>query len=132
MREPEWLSLELAYALHLRQLGLHGGATGIRDPGLLESALHRPQNALAYGTPDLPELAALYCIGIVKNHPFIDGNKRAGFMAMYTFLGLNGLTFEATEVDVVKRVRGLAAGEVSEVDFSDWVRAHCLRRSQLQ
>jgi death on curing protein len=127
MIEPTRLSNKVVFALHLRQLELHGGATGVRDEGLLDSALHRPVNLFAYGEPDLPEMAALYCIGIVKNHPFVDGNKRTGFISMYTFLGLNGFDFEAQEVDVVAHVRALAASEISDEEFVTWVRG-CARR----
>jgi death on curing protein len=122
--EHEWLEIEQVYLLHLRQLEKHGGAQGVRDPGLLDSALARPQNLLAYGNPDVAALAASYCYGIVQNHPFIDGNKRTGFMAMYTYLGLQGFDLEADEADVVVQVRGLAAGEKSEEDFAQWVREH--------
>ncbi|MBB5518106.1 death-on-curing protein [Amphiplicatus metriothermophilus] len=112
-------------ALHAEQLAEHGGAAGVRDEGLLESALARPENMAAYGEPDLFELAAAYAFGIVKNHPFVDGNKRAGFMAAATFLLLNGWTLTATDKEVVEAMLALAAGEASEEEFALWLKANC-------
>ncbi|MEZ0326366.1 MAG: type II toxin-antitoxin system death-on-curing family toxin [Fimbriimonas sp.] len=129
MTEPEWLDQQVVYALHLRQLEQHGGGTGVRDHGLLDSALNRPINLYAYKEPSIPELGAYYCLGIVKNHPFVDGNKRTGFMAMYVFLGLNGYSFEAEEVDVVTRVRRIAASEDTDESFVEWVCNHSVPMS---
>ncbi|HSI73241.1 MAG TPA: type II toxin-antitoxin system death-on-curing family toxin [Fimbriimonas sp.] len=122
--EPQWLWLELVYAIHLRQLERHGGASGVRDPGMLESAMARPLNLYAYGEPDLAELAGAYCFGIVRNHPFVDGNKRTGFMAMYTFLGLNGAEFNADEQDVVEKILLLADSKLEESELAAWIRQH--------
>ncbi len=119
-----WLSRDLILAVHDEQLAEHGGASGIRDEGLLESALSRPLNRASYGDPDIAELAAVYAIGIVHNHPFMDGNKRTGFAALFTFLALNGATFEPLEVDATMAVLRLAAGELNDEAFTDWVRAN--------
>jgi death on curing protein len=119
-----WLSRELILAIHDEQLAEHGGAAGIRDEGLLESALSRPLNRASYGDPDIAELAAVYAIGIVHNHPFVDGNKRTGFAALFTFLGLNGAEFEPPEVDATMAMLRLAAGDLKDEEFIDWVRAN--------
>lgn len=118
------LSRELIFAMHDEQLAEHGGATGIRDVGLLESALSRPLNRTSYGNPDIAELAAVYAIGIVRNHPFVDGNKRTGFAALFTFLGLNGAEFEPPEVDATMAILRLASGDLNENEFIEWVRAN--------
>ena len=125
MNEPRWISREIVLAIQLRLLAQFGGLPGVRDEGLLESALNRPRHRFAYGDPDLFDLAASYAHGIVKNHPFLDGNKRAGFMAAYTFLGANGETFQAPEPEVVLQTLGLAAGAVSEQAYAKWLRASC-------
>jgi death-on-curing protein len=119
-----WLSRQLIRAIHDEQLAEHGGATGIRDEGLLESALARPLNRAGYGEPDAPELAAVYAIGIARNHPFVDGNKRTAFAALFMFLALNGLVFEPPEVDATITVLRLAAGEMQDDEFIAWVRAN--------
>ena len=119
-----WLYQPLVLAIHDEQLRQHGGATGTRDEGLLESALARPLNAAGYGDPDIAELAALYAIGIVRNHPFIDGNKRTGYVALELFLRLNGCAFPATDADCVITMLRLAGGDISDDDFIAWVRAH--------
>lgn len=122
MSEPVWL-LETAVLInHEISLSAHGGATGIRDQGLLESALDRPRNLFAYGKPDIHELAAAYIAGIVQNHPFIDGNKRAGFLAGVGFLELNGFRFIATESDATQIILGLAAGQLTELQLTDWLK----------
>jgi death on curing protein len=118
------LSRELILAIHDEQLFEHGGAPGIRDEGLLESALSRPLNRSSCGAPDIAKLAAVYAIGIVLNHPFVDGNKRTGFAALFTFLGLNGATFEPPEVDATMATLRLAANELKDDEFIDWVRAN--------
>jgi death-on-curing protein len=119
-----WLSRRLVLALHDEQLREHGGATGIRDEGLLDSALARPLNHAGYGDPDLAELGALFAIGIARNHPFIDGNKRTAFAALFTFLGLNGAEFEPSEVDATMTMLALASGNISDPDFIAWVRQY--------
>ena len=108
--------------MHERLLAEHGGAAGTRDPGLLDSALARPRQLHAYGEPDTCDLAAAYAAGIIRNHPFVDGNKRTGFMSAYLFLALNGLQTTATEVDVVRVVTPLAANEIDETAFAAWLR----------
>jgi len=117
-----WLTSELVQAIHARQLRLFGGPTGLRDEGALESALGRPVNRAAYGEPDLAELAAAYAFGIAKNHPFVDGNKRASLLALVTFLGLNNIEFEADEAQAVVMIRGLASGEIDEAGLTRWIR----------
>ena len=108
--------------MHERLLAEHGGAAAIRDPGLLDSALARPRQLHAYGEPDTCDMAAAYAAGIIRNHPFVDGNKRTGFMSAYVFLALNGLRTTATEVDVVRAVTLLAANEIDEAAFAAWLR----------
>jgi death-on-curing protein len=110
--------------VHDAQLAEHGGAAGIRDPGLLQSALTRPRNLHAYGETDLCRLAAAYASGIVRNHPFVDGNKRTAFLAAYVFLGLNGLDLGADEAVAATTMLALASGEMEETAFADWLRAH--------
>jgi death on curing protein len=117
-----WLSRQLVLAVHDEQLAEHGGASGLRDEGLLESALARPLNRAGYGDPDTAELAALYAIAIARNHPFVDGNKRTAFAALFTFLDLNGLTFAPTEVDATLTMLAMAAGEMPDAAFIEWVR----------
>ena len=123
-----WLSRPLVLAIHDEQLAEHGGAGGIRDEGLLESALARPLNRAGYGDPDIAELAALYAIGIVPNHPFVDGNKRAGFASLVAFLALNGAPLQVAEADAVITMLHLAAGEMSDDVFIAWVRRHAQPR----
>ena len=118
-----WVRPDALMALHAEQLAEHGGASGVRDQGLLESALARPENLAAYEEPTAHELAAAYAYGIVKNHPFVDGNKRTGFLAAAVFLELNGFVLQAEEVDAVEKVLGLAAGALSEEDFARWLEA---------
>ena len=122
MSEPVWLSALVVLALHERLLADHGGSTGIRDADLLESALARPRQMHAYAYPDLSALAPAYANGIVRNHPFIDGNKRTAFMAAYVFLARNGLGLTASEADATHAVVGLAAGELTEEEFAGWLR----------
>lgn len=110
-------------AIHDRQLALHGGAAGVRDQGLLESALARPRQHYTYAnSPDVVEMAALYTAGIVRNHPFIDGNKRTGFVVGVLFLELNGFDFKASEEDATQAVFGLAAGSLDESGYVAWLR----------
>ena len=124
MKEPEWLLEETLIALHEVLVSEFGGETGIRDEGLLESALARPRNLLNYGRADLFDLAAAYAYGLVKNHPFIDGNKRVGFMAAAIFLELNRIRFRAAEVDAAVEMLAVAAGERTEIQFAQWLRDH--------
>jgi death-on-curing protein len=123
--DPVWLGKAVVLAMHGRLLAEHGGGQGIRDSSLLDSALARPQHLLTYSDPDLCDLAAAYTSGIVCNHPFVDGNKRTGFMAGYVFLASNGLHLTATEVDVVQVVTLLAASEIEESEFAAWLRENC-------
>jgi death on curing protein len=112
-------------AIHNDQLREHGGLPGVRDENVLESALARPQQKWHYEEgADLQGLAAAYAFGIVRNHPYRDGNKRMGFLAMVTFLGINAYTFEASDAEVVTTFVALAAGEVSEEQLADWIRTH--------
>jgi death-on-curing protein len=116
-------------AIHNDQLREHGGLPGVRDANVLESALARPKQKWHYvERTDLPVLAAAYAFGLVANHPYRDGNKRIGFLAMVTFLGINGYDFEATEPDVVTEFLALAAGRVSEAALADWIRQHRAKR----
>lgn len=117
-------SREFVEALHAEQLRLHGGAAGIRDEGMLESALARPLQKEAYREPDLAELAAAYLFGIVKNHPFVDGNKRTGFAAADLFLYFNGLSVEAEQVDVIQFVLMVAAGDIEQAGAAAFFRDH--------
>ncbi|KQP23935.1 death-on-curing protein [Methylobacterium sp. Leaf102] len=117
-----WLTSALVQAIHARQLKLFGGPSGLRDEGALESALGRPVNRVAYGEADLAELAAAYAFGIAKNHPFIDGNKRAALLALVVFLGLNDIDFVTDEAEAVVMIRGLAAGEITEAGLARWIR----------
>ena len=120
--EPKWLGVESALVMHEEQLAEHGGAVGIRDLGLLDSALARPRNAWSYGQSDLVALAALYAAGIMRNHPFVDGNKRTGFLAAYAFLYVNGLEIVASEAEVIVQCLSLAADEIDDTEFATWLR----------
>jgi death on curing protein len=117
-----WLTAEMASAFHMRQLAEHGGGAGLRDAGLLDSALQRPQNKIAYGEPDAAELAAAYAYGIARNHPFIDGNKRTALVASFTFLYLNGYKVTTSQAENVTVFLSLASGDLSEDDLADWFR----------
>jgi death-on-curing protein len=127
MKEPVWMLREVVLLAHEQSLAQFGGSNGIRDGGLLDSALGKPQNLFAYGKPNLFELAASYAFGIVKNHPFIDGNKRAGFLVAVVFLESNGYRFYATEVDAALRTLALAAGEMSEAAYAEWLKTNSKR-----
>jgi len=126
--EPEWIPEEVLLAIHEELLAMFGGASGIRDRGLLESAVFRPRQRFTYGGADVFELAGSLAGGIILNHPFIDGNKRTGFMAAYTFLECNGFTFQASEEAVVERTLALAAGAISEEEYVAWLRQSCVQR----
>ena len=119
-----WIDKRALLLLHGESLADHGGASGIRDEGLLDSALARPLNLVAYGEPDLAALAAAYGFGIAKNHPFVDGNKRAAFLAVGLFLFLNGQRLKVTQADATVMVLALAAGEIDEAAFANWIRSN--------
>ena len=120
--EPAWLNKEDVLDAHARQLQVFGGAPGIRDEGGLESALARPLNKWRYEGAELPELAAAYAFGIVRNHPFVDGNKRAAFASIIVFLGLNGVDFDVPPEQATAMILGVAAGEISEESLARWIR----------
>jgi death on curing protein len=123
--EARWLSLTVVLAIHSDQIREHGGSLGLRDRGLLESALARPMNLHQYeADSDLCALAASYGFGIARNHPFVDGNKRVAFQAMYVFLGLNGLRIRSDEPEVVRMMLSLAVGELDERGLGEWLRTH--------
>lgn len=124
-REPRWLSRVVIDAIHADQLREHGGLPGTRDENALESALARPQHTWLYADErDLGTLAAAYGFALVKSHPYRDGNKRIGFLAMATFLGINRHEINATDADVVTEMLALATGQASEEDLADWIRKH--------
>jgi death-on-curing protein len=120
--EPEWLDTDIVLDIHAEQLALFGGGDGIRDLGLLESALARPLNKFAYGETDIAALAAAYAFGIARNHPFVDGNKRAAFGAMIVFLGLNGIDLDVPPEDATAIILEVAAGEIDEDGLARWLR----------
>jgi death-on-curing protein len=120
--KPKWLTLPIVTAIHDEQLAIYGGSPGIRDQGALESAIDRPRNKWAYEAGELPELAAAYAYGISRNHPFVDGNKRTSLLALYTFLGINGVEFVVAEGMAAAMMLSLAAGEVSEESLARWIR----------
>jgi death-on-curing protein len=121
VNEPEWLDVTIVLDAHAEQLALFGGPDGVRDLGLLESALARPQNKFAYGETNLAALAAAYAFGIARNHPFVDGNKRAAFASMIMFLGLNGVDFDVPPEAATAMILGLAAGEIDEEGLARWI-----------
>lgn len=123
-----WVDKQALLLLHDESLAEHGGAAGIRDEGLLESALGRPLNLDAYGTPDFADLAASYAIGLAKNHAFVDGNKRTAFLATGVFLHLNGYRLGVSQVDATLTMLAVASGEMDEAGFADWLRRHCVKR----
>ncbi|TMH31786.1 MAG: type II toxin-antitoxin system death-on-curing family toxin [Betaproteobacteria bacterium] len=123
-----WIDKRLLLILHDESLAEHGGKAGMRDEGLLDSALARPLNLVAYGKPDDAALAASYGIGLAKNHAFVDGNKRAAFLAVGLFLGLNGYRLTASQAEATLAMFSVAAGEVSEPEFADWLRKNSARR----
>jgi death on curing protein len=119
-----WVTQAVAIAAHAEQLAEHGGGEGVRDLGLLESAMARPQNLAQYGEPDIAELAASYAFGIARNHPFVDGNKRTAAVVSETFLVLNGGSLLASDAELVVAFVALAAGELSEEELTNWFREH--------
>jgi death-on-curing protein len=128
MTEPVWVEKEALLLLHTKGLARFGGIEGTRDEGLLDSALVRPRNAFHYdGLKDIAGLAASYAFGLTKNHPFADGNKRAAFMTVGLFLGVNGWELNAEPVDAIRAVVALAGGEIGEEKFAVWLRLHIKR-----
>ncbi len=117
-----WLDKQLLIILHDESLALHGGASGIRDEGLLDSALNRAPNLASYGKPDFADLAAAYGVGLAKNHAFIDGNKRVAFLSVGLFLMLNGYKLTATQVDATLAIMAISANDMDEAQFADWIR----------
>ncbi len=130
MKEPYWLTREECLALHDMMLSDYGGIAGVRDENLLESALARPQQIFAYGKPNMTDMAAAYVAGVVKNHPFLDGNKRTGFMLGAGFLELNGFEFHAQEADAALRTLALAAGEMTEAEFAAWMESNSTLKAE--
>jgi len=125
VKEPRWLSRSIVGIIHTNQIREHGGSFGVREEGLIESALERPRNRWAYEEMvDLADLAAAYGYGLVKNHGFVDGNKRVAFMAAYAFLGLNDFDLDASEPEVVRIMLDLASSNLTELDFASWIRKH--------
>jgi death on curing protein len=122
-----WLDKSALLMLHGESLADHGGGTGMRDEGLFDSALARPLNLLAYGSPDYAKLAAAYGVGLAKNHPFVDGNKRIAFIAAVLFLRLNGYRLSASQVAAADTMLAVATGEMDEATFAKWIRLHTVK-----
>ena len=127
MKAPYWLTREECLALHDMILSHYGGIAGVRDENMLESALAKPRQRFHYDNPTMADLGVAYAAGIVKNHPFLDGNKRTGFMMGAGFLERNGVQFVATEAEAVLRTLALAAGEMSEAEYAEWLKANSKR-----
>jgi len=130
MKKPAWITREECLAIHEMMLAQHGGLAGVRDDGLLESALSKPQNLFAYAKPTHARMAASYAAGVILNHPFLDGNKRTGFMIAAVFLEVNGYELTATEESVVENTLALAAGTLKEKDYAAWLKQSS-RKSRL-
>jgi death-on-curing protein len=128
MTHWNWVSRAALLLLHDESLVEHGGAPGLRDEGLLDSALARPLNLSLYGSPDLAHLAASYGVALAKNHAFVDGNKRVAFLAVGLFLAVNGFRLRASQVDATLTMLGLAAGDIDEASFAAWIRSHMQAR----
>ncbi|HWC63693.1 MAG TPA: type II toxin-antitoxin system death-on-curing family toxin [Rhizomicrobium sp.] len=129
MKEPVWVEKDALLLLHAKSLARFGGMEGMRDEGLLDSALARPRNAFHHhGVSDIAGLAASYAFGLTRNHPFADGNKRAGFLAVGLFLAVNGRELNAEPVDAIRAMLALAGGEIGEGEFAAWLRLHIKRR----
>lgn len=127
--EPRWIDKRSLLLLHDESIAEHGGLSGLRDEGLLDSALARPQNQLAYGgEADLASLAAAYCVGIARNHPFADGNKRAAFLSLGLFLALNGHRLNADRLDAINTMLGVAAGDIDDQQLTEWVKRNMRAR----
>lgn len=126
-REPRWLSRLMVDTLHRELIREHGGRYGVREDGLIDSALSRPRNRWSYSTEaDLASLAAAYGFGLARNHGFVDGNKRVAFMALYVFLGLNGFDLEVSEPEVVSVMTGVADGSLGEEELAGWIRSRVI------
>jgi death-on-curing protein len=128
MSQFRWIDKQLLVMLHDESLAFNGGASGIRDEGLLDSQLNRAINLAIYGSPDFAELAAAYGVGLAKNHAFVDGNKRAAFLSVGLFLGLNGYKLKATQVDATLTMLAVAGGEMDEQNFAEWIRKNTVPR----
>ncbi len=128
LRQWRWLNADVLQAVHLEQLAEHGGAPGTRDEGLFESALARPQNLALYGELDAFDLAAAYAVGLAKNHPFTDGNKRTAYVAMELFLLLNGFELAADDASATLTMLSVAAGDTDEPTLAQWLREHTAKR----
>jgi len=126
MTEPVWIDLEVVLAIHDEQLAEHGGQPGVRDRGLLESAMAQPQNQFACGEHSIARLAASYAFGISRNHPFLDGNKRTSLVVAELFLDLNGLELTASDAECVTTFLQLAAGEITDAELAEWIASHCV------
>jgi death-on-curing protein len=130
MKKPYWLEKADILAVHDELLAWFGGLEGVRDPGLLDSAMHKPKLKFQYEEPSLFEMAAAYAAGIVGNHPFSDGNKRTGFVAAALFLEINGLSLTVPEEEAVLMTRGMAAGEIEEAAYAKWLEAGAIRKEK--
>lgn len=123
-----WVPKETVFGIHAKSLALYGGSDGLRDEGMLESALGRPENLAAYGSPTVFELAAAYAFGVARNHPFVDGNKRTAFLTAALFLSLNKYNLVAAEPEATATMMALAAGDLGEEEYATWLRAHSRQR----
>ena len=130
MTEPRWIDKRALLLLHDEDLTEHGGLPGLRDEGLLDSALARPLNLLAYGEPSMAELAAAYAFGIARNHPFADGNKRAALLSVGLFLAINAISFQPDKVEATHVFLALAAGEISEEELGAWIGRNSVKREK--
>ena len=128
MQVWKWLDKQLLITLHDESLSMHGGLSGIRDGGLLDSALNRAPNLAMYGEPDYADLAAAYGFGLAKNHAFVDGNKRAAFLSVGLFLMLNGWRLSATQVGATLTIQDVAAGDIDETAFASWIRVNSAKK----
>lgn len=128
MQAWSWIDKQLLITLHDESLTMHSGASGVRDDGLLDSALNRATNLALYGKPNIAELAAAYGFGLAKNHAFVDGNKRVAFLAMGLFLGLNGYKLKATQVDATLTMLAVAGGDMNEADFASWIKNYSVKQ----
>jgi len=124
MSHWKWINRQVLLLLHDESLAEHGGASGLRDEGLLDSALARPLNLALYEQPDIAELAASYGVGLAKNHAFVDGNKRLAFLVVGLFLSINGYRLVATQAQATLTMLSIAAGDIEEAAFADWIRQH--------
>jgi death-on-curing protein len=128
MAQWRWIDKRLLIMLHDESLALHGGASGIRDEGLLDSALSRAVNLAHFGEPDFADLTAAYAVGLAKNHPFVDGNKRVAFLAVGLFLGLNGYKLNPTQVNATLSIQAIAGSQLLKADFAEWVRSNSSKK----